>query len=94
MRKRYIGFCGDLKKRIKKHNQGSGSLFTKKGRPWKLIYYQVFFLTDIVILYEILAILLLIAAISTVIEGITPMGLDNLSVPLVSASLYWIMMVM
>ncbi len=40
--KHYIGFTDDLKARIKKHNSGSGSIFTKKGIPWKLIYYEAF----------------------------------------------------
>lgn len=34
----YIGFTGDLKRRIAKHNEG-GSLHTAKYRPWELIWY-------------------------------------------------------
>lgn len=59
-----------------------------------LFYYQAFFSIGIFSIFETLALLLLIAGVSTVVEGITPMGLDNLSVPLVTASLYWIVMVM
>jgi len=31
----YIGFTSDLKKRIKKHNEG-GSPHTSKYKPWKM----------------------------------------------------------
>ena len=37
----YIGHSADLKKRIEEHNQGK-VLSTKKGQPWKLIYYEAF----------------------------------------------------
>ena len=37
----YKGFTGDLKKRIKEHNNGH-SAFTKNKGPWKLIYYEAF----------------------------------------------------
>ena len=53
-----------------------------------LIYYSKSF-TIITIL--ILAIISIIAAI---IEGITPKGLDNLSVPLIISILYWIFLIM
>ena len=36
----YIGWTYDLKKRIKKHNDGIGAKFTR-GRKWKLIYFEV-----------------------------------------------------
>jgi len=42
LNKKYIGFTEDLKNRLKEHNSGDGSIFTKKGRPWKLVYYQAF----------------------------------------------------
>jgi len=35
----YIGYTKNLKKRFKEHNQGL-SLFTKRYKPWKLIYYE------------------------------------------------------
>ena len=44
--------------------------------------------------YETLFLLLCIAGISTIAEGVTPKGLDNLSVPFVAAILYFLLMVM
>jgi phytol kinase len=38
---------------------------------------------------RILAYLLCMAGMATVVEGITPFGLDNLSVPFVTAVMYW-----
>ena len=38
-RKRYIGFTGDLKKRIKDHNDGLNKA-TRDRRPFILIYYE------------------------------------------------------
>ena len=58
-----------------------------------LLYYQMFSLTISTPLVNALILLLCIAAISTVVEGITPIGLDNLTVPFVTTTLYWIMMV-
>jgi putative endonuclease len=37
----YIGYSADLKKRIIDHNMGS-NVSTRKGRPWKLVYYESF----------------------------------------------------
>jgi dolichol kinase len=54
-----------------------------------LTYYQ-FFNQNIYLSVDILPWLLLISAISAIIEGLTPFGLDNLSVPLFTAVLYWI----
>jgi dolichol kinase len=48
-----------------------------------LVYYGID-LTSYVIL-----VLLGIAFIAAVVEGLTPKGLDNLSVPFVAAFLYW-----
>jgi putative endonuclease len=39
--KKYIGSTSDLKERIKRHNL-SRSAYTKKGIPWKLVYYEAF----------------------------------------------------
>jgi len=39
--RRYIGKTSDLKQRFKDHNGGIVS-FTSHGRPWKLLYYEVF----------------------------------------------------
>ncbi len=44
--------------------------------------------------YEALFLLMCIAGISTIAEGVTPRGLDNLSVPFVAAILYFLLMVM
>jgi phytol kinase len=38
---------------------------------------------------RIVAYLLCMAGMATVVEGITPFGLDNLSVPFVTAVMYW-----
>ena len=40
-RKLYIGSTGDLKRRLKEHQEGL-SLATKYRRPWKLIYYEAY----------------------------------------------------
>lgn len=37
----YIGYTADLRERVKSHNYGR-SKFTKKSRPWKLIYYEAY----------------------------------------------------
>ena len=37
----YVGFNGDLKKRLVKHNEG-GSLYTSKYKPWELVWYCAF----------------------------------------------------
>ena len=34
----YVGVAIDLKDRVKEHNAGQGSAFTKKRRPVKLVY--------------------------------------------------------
>jgi len=33
----YIGYTGNLEKRLRKHNSG-GSRFTRKKGPWKVVY--------------------------------------------------------
>ncbi len=38
--KHYIGACSDLERRLNEHNAGH-SKFTRKGRPWKLLYSEV-----------------------------------------------------
>ncbi len=35
----YVGYTGDLKKRLNLHNSGKGAKFTR-GRKWKLVYYE------------------------------------------------------
>lgn len=41
LNKKYIGFSSDLKKRLLEHNKGK-SVFTRTGKPWKLLYYEAF----------------------------------------------------
>jgi len=41
----YIGSTPDLEKRIKEHNDGK-SLFTKKYKPWILVYTEGYFLKE------------------------------------------------
>lgn len=43
--KLYKGSTADLKRRIKEHNSGK-STFTRNNGPWKLIYYEAFFLKE------------------------------------------------
>ncbi|MFI5095437.1 MAG: GIY-YIG nuclease family protein [Candidatus Acidiferrales bacterium] len=35
----YVGYTGDLRKRLSEHNRGL-NFSTKNGRPWMLIYYE------------------------------------------------------
>ncbi len=37
----YIGYTSDLRKRLEEHNKGE-STYTKRYRPWRLIYYEAF----------------------------------------------------
>lgn len=37
----YVGYTADLRERFKDHNYGKVRS-TKKGRPWKLIYYEAY----------------------------------------------------
>ncbi|HHE76468.1 MAG TPA: GIY-YIG nuclease family protein [Candidatus Parcubacteria bacterium] len=41
LNKRYIGYCADLKRRLRYHNSGN-SKFTSKGVPWNLVFYEAF----------------------------------------------------
>ena len=41
-RYRYIGITQDLKRRINEHNLGIGGSYTRKLRPFKLIFYESF----------------------------------------------------
>jgi phytol kinase len=52
-----------------------------------LLFYAVPLTTRVVVY------LLCIAGVATVVEGVTPLGLDNLSVPFVVAVMYWIFLV-
>ena len=39
--KTYVGYTTDLGKRLKEHNSGM-SKFTRRFKPWDLIYYECF----------------------------------------------------
>jgi dolichol kinase len=68
-------------------------LFTFMLMIIALLYYQEMVSNSNITLIETLSLLLLIAVIATVVEGMTPMGLDNLSVPLVTSALFWIVII-
>lgn len=53
-----------------------------------LIYYNISFVPVTLFL------LMCITAIAAIVEGITPLGLDNLSVPFVTTALYWLVIFM
>jgi dolichol kinase len=44
--------------------------------------------------YYIIIILGLISLIGTIVEGITPRGLDNLFVPFIVVFLYWLLLIL
>ena len=70
---------------------GSYAMFTF---TFIMIIVALLFYGKLSLTYEELFILLCIAGISTIAEGVTPKGLDNLSVPFVAAILYFLLMVM
>ena len=35
----YVGYTGNIKKRLNLHNSGKGAKFTR-GKKWKLVYYE------------------------------------------------------
>ncbi|MFQ6605177.1 MAG: GIY-YIG nuclease family protein [Fidelibacterota bacterium] len=37
----YVGYTGDLDKRLARHNAG-WSRSTKSGIPWKIVYYEIY----------------------------------------------------
>ena len=37
----YIGFTGDLRRRLREHEEGK-SISTSYRRPWRLIYYEAY----------------------------------------------------
>ena len=47
---------------------------------------------DMIITYNLMMILVFISFISAVAEGITPKGLDNFSVPIIAAMLFYVLM--
>ncbi|MDP2691342.1 MAG: GIY-YIG nuclease family protein [bacterium] len=36
----YVGYCSNITKREKAHNEGKGAYFTRKRRPIKIIYFE------------------------------------------------------
>jgi len=56
-----------------------------------ILFYQ-FTSSNITPLIDMVPSLLIIAGISAIVEGITPLGLDNLSVPLLTAAMYWFLL--
>ena len=38
----YVGFTHDLRKRFHDHNNSKEESYTKKFRPWKLVYYEAY----------------------------------------------------
>ncbi len=41
-KKKYIGCTSDLRQRFKEHNEGKGGGYTKKNRPFVLVFYEAF----------------------------------------------------
>ena len=39
---RYIGSTDDLKRRLQEHNDGIGGAFTKKHRPFEIVFYEAY----------------------------------------------------
>jgi len=37
----YVGYTGNIKKRLNLHNSGKGAKFTR-GKAWKLVYYETY----------------------------------------------------
>ena len=41
-KKLYTGYTEDLKRRITEHNKGNGGYFSKRNKPFVLIFYEAF----------------------------------------------------
>ncbi|MBP8591248.1 GIY-YIG nuclease family protein [Candidatus Shapirobacteria bacterium] len=41
-RRLYIGYTGNLARRIEEHNTGQGGKYTKKNKPFHLVFYEAF----------------------------------------------------
>ncbi|PIR45516.1 MAG: excinuclease ABC subunit C [Candidatus Vogelbacteria bacterium CG10_big_fil_rev_8_21_14_0_10_50_13] len=39
----YIGYSSDLRKRLKRHQQGDGARTTSRKKNWRLVYYESYF---------------------------------------------------
>jgi dolichol kinase len=59
-----------------------------------ILIYATIFSYDLIITGDILIILALISIIASITEGVTPRGLDNLTVPFIVAFSYWFFIVM
>ena len=70
---------------------GSHAMFTF---TFIMMIVALLFYGKLSLTYETLFLMLCIAGISTIAEGVTPKGLDNLSVPFVAAGSYFLFMVM
>lgn len=38
----YVGLTSDLRRRIEEHNTGIGGSYTKKNRPFRLVFYEAY----------------------------------------------------
>lgn len=38
----YVGSTSDLKRRFEEHNKGIGGEYTRRNKPYKLIFYEAF----------------------------------------------------
>jgi putative endonuclease len=50
-KKTYVGYTGDLNKRLTQHNTNKGAKFTK-GNTWKIIFKKKFILKSDAMTYE------------------------------------------
>ena len=41
-KKFYVGSTSDLRRRFQEHNDGRGGEYTKKNKPFKLIFYEAY----------------------------------------------------
>jgi putative endonuclease len=41
-KRKYVGVSSDLKRRLLEHNTGKGGAFTKRNKPFRLIFYEAF----------------------------------------------------
>lgn len=68
-------------------------LFTFVMMTVAILIYKTIFSYELTITFEILVILAGVSLIAAVAEGLTPKGLDNLSVPVIVAFCYWFLIV-
>ena len=38
----YVGSTSDLRRRVKEHNEGKGGEYTKRHKPFKVVFYEAF----------------------------------------------------